>query len=121
MALWVGNALGLPGGPVLCTDPTLLSGAGGRLDSLVPSQPFAPGVIALLLIKLYGGPPPSADTPWLQPTDHYTARCETSNNANVLMISPVDGARTLTRVDQPLPAGGDGALGGQDGSCQDAG
>ncbi|MFL5886554.1 MAG: DUF3089 domain-containing protein [Thermoleophilaceae bacterium] len=92
----VGNALGLPGGPVLCTDPTLLSGRNGNLDSLVPSQPFAPGVIALLLIKLYGGPPPSADTPWLQPTDHYTARCETSNNANVLMISPVDGARTLT-------------------------
>jgi hypothetical protein len=53
-------------------------------------------VIAALLVKLYGGPPPSADTPWLQPTDHYTGRCETSNGANVLMISPVDGARTLT-------------------------
>jgi hypothetical protein len=94
----VGGALGLPTGPgveVLCTNPATLSGSDGRLESLVPSEPFAPGVIALLLVKLYGGPPPSADTPWLQPTDHYTGRCETSNGANVLMISPVAGARKL--------------------------
>jgi hypothetical protein len=92
----VGNALGLPGGPVICTNPATLSGAGQALHSLVPSQPFAPGIVLVLLIRLYGGPPPSADTPWLQPVDHYTGRCETSNGANVLMISPVAGARTLT-------------------------
>ncbi|TMK40855.1 MAG: DUF3089 domain-containing protein [Actinobacteria bacterium] len=91
----VGNALGLPGGPVICTNPAELSGAGQNLQLLLPSQPFAPGVIFLLLLKLYGGPPPSADTPWLQPTDHYTGTCETSNGANVLMISPVANARTL--------------------------
>jgi hypothetical protein len=90
----VGSALGLPGGKVLCTDPAELSGA--PLQTLVPSEPFAPGVILLLLIKLYGGPPPSADTPWLQPTDHYTGRCETVNGANVLMISPVADARKLS-------------------------
>ena len=92
----VGNALGLPGGPVICTNPATLSGTGRRLESLVPSQPFAPGIVLLLLIRLYGGPPPTADTPWLQPVDHYTGRCETSNGANVLMISPVADARTLT-------------------------
>jgi hypothetical protein len=96
----VGDALDLPTGPgteVLCTDPAALARTGGgRLESLLPSEPFAPGVIAALLLKLYGGPPPTADTPWLQPTDHYTGRCETSNGANVLMISPVAGARTLT-------------------------
>jgi hypothetical protein len=95
----VGSALGLPTGPgleVMCVDPTALSGSAGKLESLLPSEPFAPGVIAALLLKLYGGPPPSAATPWLQPTDHYTARCETSNGANVLMIAPVDGARMLT-------------------------
>jgi hypothetical protein len=94
----VGSALGLPSGPgveVLCTDPAALSGSHGRLDSLVPSEPFAPGVISALLFRLYGGPPPSADTPWLQPRDHYTGRCQTSNHANVLMISPVAGARKL--------------------------
>ncbi|HEX8075547.1 MAG TPA: DUF3089 domain-containing protein, partial [Thermoleophilaceae bacterium] len=94
----VGGALGLPTGPgveVLCTNPAALAGARGNLGSLLPSEPFAPGVIAALLFQLYEGPPPSADTPWLQPADHYVGRCETSNNANVLMISSVAGARKL--------------------------
>ena len=93
----VGDALGLPTGPgleVMCVDPAKLAGH-KVLHSLVPSEPFAPGVISLLLLKMYGGPPPSADTPWLQPTDHYTGRCETSNGAHVLMISPVGDARQL--------------------------
>ena len=95
----VGNALGLPAGPgleVFCTNPAELSGSGERLSSLVPSQPFAPGVIFLLLLRLYNGPPPSADTPWLEPSDHYTARCEHSNGAHVLMLSPVADAQKLT-------------------------
>jgi hypothetical protein len=94
----VGTALGLPAGPgleVICANPAGLSGSGEQLESLVPSQPFAPGLIFLLLLKLYGGPPPSADTPWLQPTDHYTGRCQTSNGAHVLMLSPVGSARKL--------------------------
>src|SRR3954453_12170545 len=94
----VGGALGLPTGPaveVMCADPATLAGD-PELRSLVPSEPFAPGIIAALLLKLYGGPPPSADTPWLQPTDHYTGRCVISNHARVLMLSPVDGARMLS-------------------------
>ena len=93
----VGGALGLPTGTgveVMCADPAALAGD-TELRSLVPSEPFAPGIIAALLLKLYGGPPPSADTPWLQPTDHPTGRCQTSNGARVLMLSPVDGARML--------------------------
>src|SRR3954451_1412329 len=89
----VGHALDLPGGEVLCVDPAALSKA--PLQSLVPSEPFAPGVILALLVKLYHGPTPSADTPWLEPTDHYTARCEVANGAHVLMLSPVGSARTL--------------------------
>src|SRR3954452_2829450 len=95
----VGNALGLPAGPgleVFCTNPAELSGSGERLSSLVPSQPFAPGVIFLLLLRLYNGPPPSADTPWLEPGDHYTARCEHLNGAHVLRLSPIAAARKLT-------------------------
>ena len=94
----VGTALGLPAGPgleVICANPATLSGSGEQLESLVPSQPFAPGVILLLLLKLYGGPPPSADTPWLSPTDHYTGRCEWSNGAHVMMLSPVGSAKKL--------------------------
>src|SRR3954451_926222 len=94
----VGTALGLPAGPgleVLCTDPAALSHSAG-LESLVPSEPFAPGVILLLLIRLYGGPTPSPDTPWLQPQDHYTGKCVHANGAHVLMLSPVGAARKLT-------------------------
>jgi hypothetical protein len=94
----VGGALGLPTGEgleVMYVNPAKLAGRGGRLRSLVPSEPFAPGIIAALLFKLYGGPPPSAETPWLQPQDHYTGRCETSNGARVLMLSPVGEARKL--------------------------
>jgi hypothetical protein len=94
----VGGALGLPtdpGNEVLCTDPAALAGSGGRLESLSPSAPFAPGIISALLVKLYRGPPPSAPTAWLEPKDHYTARCETANRANVLMIAPVGAARKL--------------------------
>jgi len=95
----VGGALGLPVGKgltVLCTDPSALVSYSIVLRTLVPSKPFAPGVIAALLFKLYGGPPPSADTPWLQPQDHYSGRCRTSNGARVLMLSPVADARTLS-------------------------
>jgi hypothetical protein len=94
----VGGALGLPAGKglgVLCVNPAALAGTKGALKSLSPSAPFAPGVIAALLLKLYRGPPPSADTPWLQPQDHYTGRCVRSNGAHVLMLSPVASARTL--------------------------
>src|SRR3954452_8510391 len=94
----VGNALGLPAGQglkVICVNPSKLARQ-TELKSLLPSEPFAPGVIAALLLRLYGAPPPSADTPWLQPSDHYTGRCTTANGAHVLMISPVDDARTLT-------------------------
>lgn len=95
----VGHALDLPSGPqfrVTCTDPAALAGNTGPLRTLVPSEPFAPGVIHLLLLRLYNGPQPTAPTPWLQPRDHYSGRCETSNGANVLMLSSVDGARRLT-------------------------
>lgn len=95
----VGHALDLPSGPqyrVICTDPAALAGNTGPLRTLVPSEPFAPGVIYLLMLRLYGGQQPTAATPWLQPRDHYSGRCETSNGATVLMLSSVAGARKLT-------------------------
>ena len=65
---------GLPDGRALCTDPTVLVRHAGQLRTLANTTPFAPGVIQLLLLRLYGGPEPTADTPWLEPQDHYTAR-----------------------------------------------
>ncbi len=91
----VGAALDLPRGKVACVDPVGLSGEPMR--SLVPSAPFAPGLIGTLLLRLYGGPPPtSPDTPWLEPADRYTASCVSDNGASVLRIEPVGAARKLS-------------------------
>ncbi|MCW3014257.1 MAG: hypothetical protein JWO02_1349 [Solirubrobacterales bacterium] len=93
------DGLGAPTGSqyqVLCTDPIALRGAppGTPLTTLLPSQPF-PGAIGGFLIQMFGGPPPTAPTPWLQPADRYIARCEDDGGAVVLRISPVGASRRL--------------------------
>jgi hypothetical protein len=91
------DPLGLPNGPgfeVVCTNPASLAGGRAPLQSLLRSEPF-PGVIGALLLIMYGGPPPSAPTPWLQPQDHYTGRCVHENKAHVLMVYPIATARKL--------------------------
>ena len=62
-----------------------------------PTTPF-PGTEGLGVKILYNGSPPTAPTPWVEPMDHYTGQCVQSNGANVLMISPIAGARQLTPV-----------------------
>jgi hypothetical protein len=47
------------------------------------------------MVQMYGGLPPMEATPWIQPRDHYTGRCERVSGAHVLMIKPVGGARKL--------------------------
>ncbi|MCO5327186.1 MAG: DUF3089 domain-containing protein [Solirubrobacterales bacterium] len=86
---------------VVCTKPSAYGvGADGELDTLVRSDPF-PGTIGLGLQILYGGPQPTAATPWLVPKDHYSGRCVRQNKANVLLISPLDGARQLNASPTP--------------------
>jgi hypothetical protein len=98
------SGAGFPAGPdyeVLCSNPASL-GANQRrpLTSYLRSEPF-PGTIGALLVVMYGGPPPSAPTPWLQPADHYTGRCEQAAGANVLMLQPIAGARKLNPSPDP--------------------
>ena len=98
------SGLGLPAGPgyeVLCTNPASLA-ANRRtvLSTLVRSEPY-PGVIGALLVQTYGGPPPSAPTPWIRPRDHYSGRCETRNGANVLFLEEEAGARRLNPSPDP--------------------
>ncbi len=85
---------------VVCTKPSVLGAEDGRLKSYVRSTPF-PGTLGLGLSILYGGPQPTAATPWLVPQDHYSGRCVRQNKANVLLISPLDGARTLNPSPTP--------------------
>jgi hypothetical protein len=82
---------------VLCTNPAALRGGSAPLRTLAPTAPF-PGTIGLGVKLLYNGSPPTGPTPWVEPPDHYTGQCVNSNGANVLLTSPVDGARQLTPV-----------------------
>jgi Protein of unknown function (DUF3089). len=94
----------LPAGPayeVLCTNPaSLATNKTATMSSLLRSEPF-PGTIGAALIVMYGGPPPSADTPWLAPNERYAGRCESSNGANVLLVHPVGSARKLNASPTP--------------------
>jgi hypothetical protein len=98
------SGFGFPAGPdyeVLCTNPASLA-ANERvpLSTYLRSEPF-PGVIGALLVQMYGGPPPTAPTAFIQPQDHYTGRCEERDGANVLMLEPIDGARQLNPAPDP--------------------
>jgi hypothetical protein len=93
----VSSAFGHPTGPrteVICTNPASLRNRRAPLESLLRSEPY-PGVLGALLVLMYGGPPPIALTPWIEPQDHYTGRCVHANGAHVLMLRPIGSARKL--------------------------
>jgi len=83
---------------VLCTNPANLAGGSGILDPIQPSAPFAPGsIIALGLGVLKWNVPSPSTVYWASPGS-YSARCEDSDGAHVLMVTPRHGAQT------PMPA-----------------
>jgi hypothetical protein len=98
------SGFGMPTGPdyeVLCTNPVSLAANERRpLTTYLRGEPF-PGVIGVLLVRMYGGPQPTAPTPWLEPPDRYTGRCETRAGANVLMLEPIGNARRLNPSPDP--------------------
>jgi hypothetical protein len=92
------DVFGIPSGPdqeVACTNPADLAGGGpAPLQSIARTEPF-PGAIGAALLIMYGGPPPTAPTPWLIAKDRYTAQCVTANEAHVLMTTPVGDSNPL--------------------------
>ncbi len=89
------------GDEVLCTNPANLAGGSGILDPIQPSAPFAPGsTIALGLSVLKWNIPSPRTVYWTSP-GAYTARCENSNGAHVLMITARNGAQTPTAAPTP--------------------
>jgi DUF3089 family protein len=85
-------------GDVLCTNPAALGGGSATLTSVFPSEPFAPGTTIGLATGLVGVPMPAGvTTPWIQ-SQSYTGACDSSNDADVLQISPIDGAPVLHPV-----------------------
>ena len=89
---------GMPWGPdyeVVCTNPASLGVNERRpLQTLTRTEPF-PGLIGVLALVMYGGPPPFAATPWVVPPQRYSGRCEQANGANVLMLQSIGNAPKL--------------------------
>jgi hypothetical protein len=92
------TGLRLPSGPqyeVACTNPaSLTANAETPLTTLLPTSAY-PGLVGIALTLMFGGPPPTAATPWVQPRNRYIAHCEHSGPANVLMIRPIGSAPKL--------------------------
>ena len=81
---------------MLCTNPAALGGGSGRLDLIAPTAPFYPGSALSAGIKLLGFTYPKASTTWLSEPDAYRAKCSSAAGANVLEITPLNGAPTPT-------------------------
>ncbi len=90
---------GLPPNPdveVACTNPASLK-QNKELEAhpILRSELFTPGLILAGIIQTYGGPPPTAGTPYVVPPDRYTARCVRVNGAHVMMARGIGNARKL--------------------------
>ncbi len=90
-----------PARDVLCTNPAALGGGSAKLDSVFPSEPFAPGTTIGLATQAVGAPTPDVNTPWYELKNGYRGACSSANNAHVLQISPLGGAPVLTPVPDP--------------------
>ncbi|HUZ28632.1 MAG TPA: DUF3089 domain-containing protein [Solirubrobacteraceae bacterium] len=83
-----------PGTQVLCTNPAALGGGSALVDPISPSQPFYKGSILSAGIALLGLTFPHPPTVWWSSPGAYRARCSSANNANVLEITALRGAKT---------------------------
>jgi hypothetical protein len=72
---------------VLCTNPAALSGGAAKLDTALPSAPFAPSSTLGKVTPGIGYAPFHVRTPWVESAGAYTARCADADGASVLQIS----------------------------------
>jgi DUF3089 family protein len=79
------------GGRVVCTNPARLLGGSARLDTIYPSEPYAPGTQIAIGISLLGVPLPQAATPWIR-IRGYDGECTRAGRATFLKITPRGGA-----------------------------
>lgn len=83
---------------VLCTNPAALRGGPAP-----PSEPFAPGTTIGLGTALVGAVAPAepVSTPWYSAPGAYRGRCSSAGDADVLQISPQNGAPDLRAIPEP--------------------
>jgi hypothetical protein len=89
------------GDDVLCTNPANLAGGGGILDPIQPSHAFAPGSTIAAGLGVLRWTVPSPSTVFWTSPGAFTARCEDSNGAHVLMVTARNGAQTPTPAPTP--------------------
>jgi Protein of unknown function (DUF3089) len=87
-----------PGLRILCTNPAALGGGSAKLDTVLPSKPFAPGTTIGIATGLIGYPQVGAATPWIEAKGAYAGRCSSADDANVLQITDQPGAVHLNAV-----------------------
>jgi hypothetical protein len=82
------------GEDVVCVNPARPGGGVSKLDTIYPSEPFAPGTIAAGIA--FAAPTrPSVDTPWLEFEDAYSGGCTSADDADALQITAAPGAPKL--------------------------
>jgi hypothetical protein len=92
---------GISGDPkrdVLCANPAALGGGSAKLDSIFPTEPFAPGTIIGGATLAVGAPTPDVNTPWYELKGGYRGACSAADGAHVLQITPLGGAPLLNAV-----------------------
>ncbi len=88
------------GDTVLCTNPAALAGGSAVLQTILPSQPFAPGTLLGAGYTVLNLKHPMPRTPWITFRDAYRGQCVDSNGAHVLMVKALGGAQ----VPDPSPS-----------------
>lgn len=79
------------GARTVCTNPARLLGGAAVVDTIYPSEPFAPGTLLAAGIQLLGVQQPTAPTPWIR-VRGYLAQCRRAAGATFLDIGPIRGA-----------------------------
>src|SRR5262249_33743902 len=86
---------------VLCTNPAALGGGSAKIDTILPSAPFAPSTSLGMVTPGVGYPTVTTTTPWVEADGVYSAACSGEGGASVLRIAP---ARPESPQLHPLPA-----------------
>jgi hypothetical protein len=82
---------------VLCVNPVTLQRRGTRVDTILPSAPFAPGTLVAAAFSALHLAQPRPATVWSSLPGSFSARCSAAG-ADLLQVRPRDGATA------PLPS-----------------
>ena len=83
---------------ILCTNPAALGGGAAAIDTVFPSEPFAPGTTIGAGTEATGIPDVEVSTPWVEFRGAYSAQCSSADDADVLQLTSLGGAPALNAI-----------------------